>query len=81
MKPLDSLRAIAVLMVITWHWVPQQSINKFPNGPACIVIFLVLSGFSLHVFCWKKEIKRKVQEAVKEHFLGIFTSVGRSAIF
>lgn len=46
MKPLDSLRAIAVLLVIVWHWFPNgSSINKFPTGPAGVLMFFVLSGF------------------------------------
>ncbi|MCW3089831.1 MAG: hypothetical protein JWP81_900 [Ferruginibacter sp.] len=44
-KPLDSIRAIAVFLVIIWHWLPRHSINKFPNGSTGVVIFFVLSGF------------------------------------
>ncbi len=42
----DSLRAIAVLLVIVHHWVPENSIlNYTPNGPLGVNIFFVLSGF------------------------------------
>ena len=45
-KPLDSLRAIAVFLVIIWHWLGKSNgLNNFPNGPMGVVIFFVLSGF------------------------------------
>lgn len=43
---LDSLRAIAVLLVIFHHWLPEKSIvNILPNGPLGVNTFFVLSGF------------------------------------
>ena len=43
---LDSMRAIAVLLVIIHHWVPKNSIFNFlDNGPLGVNIFFVLSGF------------------------------------
>ncbi|NII24551.1 acyltransferase [Pseudoflavitalea sp. X16] len=46
-KQLDSLRAIAVLLVIVSHWLPASNIiNRFtPNGAIGVTIFFVLSGF------------------------------------
>jgi peptidoglycan/LPS O-acetylase OafA/YrhL len=44
-KPLDSLRAIAVFLVIIWHWLEGSWINTLPNGPIGVIIFFVLSGF------------------------------------
>jgi len=48
-KQLDSLRAIAVFLVIFSHWVTIRSINKFINnsdiGAIGADIFFVLSGF------------------------------------
>jgi peptidoglycan/LPS O-acetylase OafA/YrhL len=45
-KQLDSVRAIAVILVIISHWVPQTHIiNKTPNGAIGVNIFFVLSGF------------------------------------
>lgn len=42
----DSIRAIAVLLVIIHHWLPKESIlNILPNGPLGVNIFFVLSGF------------------------------------
>ncbi|WP_299768801.1 acyltransferase [uncultured Dokdonia sp.] len=45
-KQLDSIRAIAVIMVIISHWLPNQNIlNSIPNGQIGVDIFFVLSGF------------------------------------
>lgn len=43
---LDSLRAIAVFLVLFWHWLPASSaINVIDNGALGVDIFFVLSGF------------------------------------
>ena len=43
---LDSLRAIAVLLVIFHHWLPKENwINLLPNGALGVNTFFVLSGF------------------------------------
>ncbi len=45
-KQLDSLRAVAVILVIINHWVPPNNIiNRIPNGAIGVDIFFVLSGF------------------------------------
>jgi len=45
-KQLDSLRAIAVILVIISHWIPATNvINRIPNGAIGVDIFFVLSGF------------------------------------
>lgn len=46
-KQLDSLRAIAVLLVIIRHWVPLTNIvnRALPLGTIGVNIFFVLSGF------------------------------------
>lgn len=45
-KQLDSLRAIAVLLVIIGHWISEGHIlNTFRNGVIGVDIFFVLSGF------------------------------------
>jgi peptidoglycan/LPS O-acetylase OafA/YrhL len=45
-KPLDGLRAFAVLFVIRSHWMPGNFItNAIPFGEIGVDIFFVLSGF------------------------------------
>ena len=45
-KPLDSLRAIAVFLVTVSHWFSARHvINKAPNGVIGVEVFFVLSGF------------------------------------
>ena len=42
----DSIRAIAVLLVILHHWLPAKNVLNFlPNGKLGVNIFFVLSGF------------------------------------
>lgn len=43
-KQLDSFRAIAVLMVIVFHWLPND-FGSLPLGPIGVDIFFTLSGF------------------------------------
>src|SRR6476620_12560202 len=45
-KPLDSLRAIAVILVLIWHWLPRDSyLYVVRSGPFGVTVFFVLSGF------------------------------------
>ncbi|MGZ3853107.1 MAG: acyltransferase family protein [Flavisolibacter sp.] len=45
-KQLDSVRAIAVFLVIIWHWVPRNSLTEnLHSGSLGVNIFFVLSGF------------------------------------
>lgn len=45
-KQLDSIRAIAVILVIISHWLPKTNVlNIIPNGNIGVDIFFVLSGF------------------------------------
>jgi len=45
-KQLDSLRAIAVFLVVIWHWIPRNSIiERLHTGSFGVNIFFVLSGF------------------------------------
>ena len=45
-KQLDSLRAIAVILVIIGHWIPKYNVvHRILNGAIGVDIFFVLSGF------------------------------------
>lgn len=45
-RQLDSIRAIAVLLVIISHWISKDYfINWFPNGLLGVDLFFILSGF------------------------------------
>lgn len=57
----DSLRAIAVLLVIIHHWFSESAIHYiFPNGQLGVNIFFVLSGFLITGILLKA--KRQVDE-------------------
>ncbi len=43
---LDSLRSLAVALVVIYHWYPTGTgINRLPNGTIGVMIFFVISGF------------------------------------
>ncbi|MFN8352920.1 MAG: acyltransferase [Spirosomataceae bacterium] len=43
---LDTVRAIAIGLVLLFHWFPENHpINRIPNGPLGVTLFFVLSGF------------------------------------
>jgi peptidoglycan/LPS O-acetylase OafA/YrhL len=45
-RQLDSLRGIAVILVVISHWLPQTHVlNRLPIGGIGVDIFFVLSGF------------------------------------
>ncbi len=59
---LDSIRAIAVLLVIIHHWIPAKSfLNFLPNGPIGVNIFFVLSGFLITGILLKAKIQVEEQ--------------------
>lgn len=45
-KELDSVRAIAIILVLIWHGLPQDPfLRKFLPGPTGVNLFFVVSGF------------------------------------
>lgn len=58
---LQSLRFIAVLLVIVAHWVPNNIINKVPNGFIGVTFFFVLSGYLIttNLLYYKKSVDKK----------------------
>jgi peptidoglycan/LPS O-acetylase OafA/YrhL len=46
MPQLDSLRTVAVALVVMYHWFPTGTgINWLPNGTIGVMVFFVISGF------------------------------------
>lgn len=57
-KQLDSIRAIAVLLVILSHWFePKSIVNILPNGDLGVDIFFVLSGYLITNILLDSKIK------------------------
>jgi peptidoglycan/LPS O-acetylase OafA/YrhL len=57
-KQLDAVRAIAVILVLLWHWFPPtHGINRVPNGPIGVNMFFVLSGFLITRILMEDRIK------------------------
>jgi peptidoglycan/LPS O-acetylase OafA/YrhL len=72
-KQLDSVRAIAVFMVIIWHWIPRTSpVNQFFPGPIGVNLFFVLSGFLITQILLDNRIKAKKQNASRKTILRSF---------
>ncbi len=44
-KQFDSVRGIAVLFIIVYHWVPAELLKAIPLGFNVVDVFFVLSGF------------------------------------
>ena len=64
---LDTIRAIAVLLVIIHHWLPQDSVlNIVPNGPLGVNIFFVLSGFLITGILLREKDKAEVLKQKKK---------------
>ena len=43
---LDGVRALAILLVLLFHWFPMDHwVNILPNGPIGVTLFFVLSGY------------------------------------
>ena len=43
---LDGVRALAILLVLLFHWFPVDHwVNVLPNGPIGVTLFFVLSGY------------------------------------
>ncbi|GAA4452726.1 hypothetical protein GCM10023189_16600 [Nibrella saemangeumensis] len=60
---LDSIRAIAVLLVIFHHWLPKDSLlNILPNGSLGVNIFFVISGYLITAILLRS--KKQVESSV-----------------
>jgi len=65
-KQLDSLRAIAVILVIISHWLPSSFIaQRVPLGAIGVDIFFVLSGFLISKILFEQRYKSDHEESKK----------------
>jgi len=67
---LDGVRAIAISLVLIFHWFPQNSfINRIPNGTIGVTLFFVLSGFLITNILLKNRISSKKKINIYKIFL------------
>src|SRR5258706_16450661 len=72
-KQLDSVRAIAVLLVIISHWIPPYYlINKIPNGGLGVDTFFVLSGFLITWILLSNRQKAEQEDILKRSVIKNF---------
>ena len=72
-KQLDSIRAIAVFLVIIWHWVPRNSlIENIHAGYLGVNIFFVLSGFLITQILFSNRCKAESSFEAKTNVLNNF---------
>lgn len=74
-KQLDSLRAIAVILVIISHWIPQAKFIygfKIPYGAIGVDIFFVLSGFLISKILFENRNKAEVLNTPKSTLIKNF---------
>ena len=75
-RQLDSIRAIAVLLVIIYHWISNNNfINWFPNGLLGVDIFFVLSGFLITRILLRSRLK--MESIQSDKFKAILNFYGR----
>jgi len=72
-KQLDSIRALAVILVIIWHWFPRNSfIEHLHPGSLGVNAFFVLSGFLITEILLINRRKAEDSITTKSHVLKNF---------
>lgn len=72
-KQLDSIRALAVILVIIWHWVPRNNfIEHLHAGALGVNVFFVLSGFLITEILLINRKKAEDTFTSKKHVLRSF---------
>lgn len=72
---LDTLRAIAIVLVILSHWLPYEHVlnSFFPNGPMGVTLFFVLSGFLITGILVNEKQKLELgKKSMKAIFKGFY---------
>jgi peptidoglycan/LPS O-acetylase OafA/YrhL len=73
MPQLDALRAVAVFLVLVWHWWPHGgTVNAINNGRIGVVFFFVLSGFLISRILLEQRIAAKQTGVSRLQVLGAF---------
>lgn len=63
---LDGVRAIAILLVLVFHWFPEGvGINILPNGPIGVTLFFVLSGYLISNILMEQQTKAQFFRSFK----------------
>ncbi|MEO6328305.1 MAG: acyltransferase [Ginsengibacter sp.] len=72
-KGLDSIRAMAVILVLFWHLMPRTLlINSFDTGPFGVDIFFVLSGFLITKILLENRRAAEISKVTISHVLKNF---------
>ncbi len=72
-KQLDSVRALAVILVMVHHWFPEDYfLNIFPNGALGVNVFFVLSGFLITRILLEQKKKAEQKSEPKLSLVGNF---------
>src|SRR4051812_1594936 len=64
-KQLDSVRALAVTMVIVYHWMPKRNEFILPLGGWGVELFFVLSGFLITKILLEDRLSAETQQLNK----------------
>lgn len=80
-KQLEGLRALAVMMVIIFHWSPAGHHFLFPIGSWGVELFFVLSGFLITKILLENRLKAEAVGESKLHVLKNFIARRSLRIF
>lgn len=71
-KSLDTLRAIAVFLVIAYHWIPSKFIHASDLGGWGVNLFFVLSGFLITMILLQNKNQREITGLSKKSTIWTF---------
>ena len=79
-KQFDAVRAIAVILVIIYHWFPKKYYANLPLGSVGVDIFFVLSGFLITRILILKKVNLEESLQPKSKIRAIFEFMTRRAL-